>query len=457
MTNVADGETDGGGPALPAHRRLGELKPKPFQGRPQKLALVQQLRTLVVATGRTSKYIAAQLNISPPTLSKFLSGVRLPDRTEVERIAQVCGVTDEVRAQLLRVHTAAIGEAHPHFAGRLAKADAYEETVLLHQHLQTRLEAITAEHRQLQAGYDALMVRHESTGQALTAAEDQIRDQERQHQEALSRLTARLQDEQHSRQSDRIQLQGQLLQARGARDEQLRRNQEEKARLREEMRRQGTKLEATLRELQESAGEMKAARQERDQARLEVAELREELVGLRVDLAAAETEQERRDHEDAVLAQALQTVENVLEQHPDTSPEHVLTEIAHATAATSAGTSETALQAAGHPRVAEDATHPPGPGESRETPVSEEPAPKPTGSNALWYLAATGTLVVGLTLFIIGLFHHTPGPFATAHLTATGGWFAGSGFLLVFGSGPLFMRAMEEDGIDPGDYPVVTM
>ncbi|MBT2369948.1 helix-turn-helix domain-containing protein [Streptomyces sp. ISL-10] len=79
---------------------------------------MQQLRALVTVSGRTSKVIAAQLNVSPSLLSKFLSGERLPDRSTVEALVQACEVTDEVRAQLLRLPTAALAEAHPQLIAR---------------------------------------------------------------------------------------------------------------------------------------------------------------------------------------------------------------------------------------------------------------------------------------------------------------------------------------------------
>lgn len=98
---------------MPARRGLGPLQARPFEGRLRKLELVQQRRALVTVSGRTSKNMAAQLNVSPATLSKFLSGERPPNRSTVEAVSQTANVTDEVRTQSLGLHTAGLGEAHP--------------------------------------------------------------------------------------------------------------------------------------------------------------------------------------------------------------------------------------------------------------------------------------------------------------------------------------------------------
>ncbi|GGW73094.1 helix-turn-helix domain-containing protein [Streptomyces xantholiticus] len=437
MANVADEGTGGDGQAVPARRGLGQLKSKPFEGRPRKLALVRQLRALVTTSGRTSKAIAAQLNVSPSLLSKFLSGERIMDRSTVETLVQVCEVTDEVRAQLLRLHTAALAEAHPQFADRLEKADAYEETALHCQQLQTRCESLTAERRQLQTAYEALECEHESTKGAHAATEEALRDQERRHQEAVDRLTARLREEQQARQADRAEFQELLRQARSEHEEQLRRSRQEEAGIREELRRQEAELQALQLELERSAQDVTAVRQERDRARLELAQLREELVGLQVELAAAEAEQQRRDDEDALLAQARQAIESVLDQQPDDSPEQALTSVGAATA----------LQAEGHPHVAQGATSRSRPSENQAAapPAPLKPAPEPSGNSTLLHLAALGSLLAAYGLFGAGMFQLED----ARRATFTGVSLVVSGLLmLLFVFPPLIARAATADGID---------
>ncbi|MFD9523326.1 helix-turn-helix domain-containing protein [Streptomyces sp. NPDC059979] len=97
---------------------------------------MQYLRWLIVAADLAGRTVAARVNTSTATLAKVLSGDRLPQRSTVEAIASLCGVSEEVRARLLRLHTAALGEVNRRFADRLAPADAYGETVLVHEQLQ---------------------------------------------------------------------------------------------------------------------------------------------------------------------------------------------------------------------------------------------------------------------------------------------------------------------------------
>ncbi|KJY24048.1 hypothetical protein, partial [Streptomyces katrae] len=95
--------------------------------------------------------MASGAALSASALSKNLSGERLPHRSTIEAIIQLCGVSEEVRALSLRLHTAALGEVHPAFAERLVMADAYEEIVLLYNRLQARLEDVLGEQRRRQA------------------------------------------------------------------------------------------------------------------------------------------------------------------------------------------------------------------------------------------------------------------------------------------------------------------
>ncbi|MBT2546386.1 helix-turn-helix domain-containing protein [Streptomyces sp. ISL-44] len=289
MTGVADSGT---GDRRPARRPLGPLKLELFEGKPHKLALVQHLRSLVVAADLASKHVAPRVNTSPSNLSRILAGERLPARTTLEAIVQLCEVTDEVRAELLRLHTAALGEVNPQLAECVVKADAYEETVLLHDRVQARLETATAEHRRQQADYEDLLARHETTRQAFTAAEDELREQRQHHQQETARLSSLLQEEQDARHRDRTAFEAQLHQAHTEQEAQLRGREEEEARLRQNLLAQENQIQAVRGLLEESAAEVTALRRERDHLRLESARLREDLVGLQVDLAAAEAEPE---------------------------------------------------------------------------------------------------------------------------------------------------------------------
>ncbi|MFH7600673.1 helix-turn-helix domain-containing protein, partial [Streptomyces racemochromogenes] len=117
MAGVAEEGTgrddSAGGGALPARRGLDPLKPEVFNNRPHKRALVEHLRSLIGAADLASKQVASGAALSASALSKNLSGERLPHRSTIEAIIQLCGASEEVRALSLRLHTAALGEAHP--------------------------------------------------------------------------------------------------------------------------------------------------------------------------------------------------------------------------------------------------------------------------------------------------------------------------------------------------------
>ncbi|MFA7766389.1 hypothetical protein [Streptomyces sp. NRRL S-448] len=65
---------------------------------------------------------------------------------------------------------------------------------------------------------------------------------------------------------------------------------------------------------------------------------------------------------------------------------------------------------------------------------------------------AVGTIVVSIALIVIGLFQHTPGPFADAQLTTAGWWFTGSGVFL--GLAPLislFVHDARKNPVAPSE------
>ncbi|MFE9465415.1 helix-turn-helix domain-containing protein [Streptomyces virginiae] len=412
MTGVAEGETGEGAAGeetRPARRPLNPLKPEVFKGRPHKLALVQHLRSLIEAADLTSKHLAPGVALSPSALSKNLSGDRLPNRSTVEAIIQLCGASEEVRALSLRLHTAALGEAHPPFAERLVMADAYEETVLLHDRVQARLEDVLGEHRRRQADYDELLAQHETTSQALATAEDELRTQQQHHQRKTTRLNTRLQEEQDARRRERTAFDSQLNRARVEGEEQLRTRQAEEARLRQDLLAQENKIQALQGLLEDSAAEATALRQERDRLRLESARLREDLVGLQVELAAAEAGQDTHV-EDVLLAPAMLAVGQVLDRHPVPRKDG---------------------QDAGRTQVAAGATDIGAAASTAPLPEQSNPEPDPTDSVDGLKLASVAAIVVGIVLFFVGPFLHTPGPATEARPTTAGWWCIGSGIVLL--------------------------
>lgn len=227
MTGVAEEGTGGEGPAggeprRPARRPLNPLKQEVFRNRPHKLALVEHLRSLIGAADLASKHVAPGVAMSASALSKNLSGDRLPHRSTVEAIIQLCGASEEVRALSLRLHTAALGEAHPAFAERLVMADAYEETVVLHDRVRARLEDALSEHRRQQADHDDLLARHETTSQALAAAEDGLRTQRQHDERETTRLNTLIEAEQDARRRDRTAFDARLDRVRAEHEEQVR-------------------------------------------------------------------------------------------------------------------------------------------------------------------------------------------------------------------------------------------
>ncbi|MFD5413494.1 helix-turn-helix domain-containing protein [Streptomyces nojiriensis] len=411
MTGVAEegtgGEGSAGGePRPPARRPLNPLKREVFRNRPHKLALVEHLRSLIGAADLASKHVAPGVALSASALSKNLSGDRLPHRSTVEAIIRLCGASEEVRALSLRLHTAALGEAHPAFAERLVMADAYEETVILHDRVQTRLEAAIAEHHRQQADYTGLLARHETTSQALATAEDALRTQRQHHQRETTRLNTLLKQEQDARRHDRTAFDAQLDQARAEYDEQVRAREEEEAHLRQDLLTQENRIQAIRVLLEDSAAEATSLRQERDRLRVESARLREDLVGLQVELAAAGADQATHV-EDVTLAPALLAVGQVLDRHPVPQENG---------------------EAAGRPQVAQGATHLDG------GTGNPEPEPDPTDSTGGLKRAFAGTAALGMLLLLIGLFLHTGGPTSQARPTTGVGWCLGIGvFMLVTG------------------------
>ncbi|MFD9729557.1 helix-turn-helix domain-containing protein [Streptomyces sp. NPDC059072] len=408
MAGVAEEGTgsDGsaGAQARPARRGLDPLKPKVFENRRHKLALVEHLRSLIEAADLSSKHVASGLALSASALSKYLSGERLPHRSTVEAIIQLCGASEEVRALTLRLHTAALGEANPAFAERLVMADAYEETLVLHDQVQARLEDTLGEQRRRQADYDDLLARHETTSQALATAEDDLRTQRQHHQDETARLNTLLQEQQDARRRDRTAFDAQLDQARADHGEQLRAREAEEARLRQDLLAQESKIRSFRGLLEDSAAEATALRQERDRLRVESARLREDLVGLRVELAAAEARDDQA--EDGMLAPALVAVGQVLDRRP---------------------VAQEGGEEAGRPRVAGGATQH---GNPVVPSVAARPAPNPADGVDALKRASVGFIVVGMVLLLIGPFLHTGGPMADSRATAAG-WCIGSGVVLL--------------------------
>ncbi|MGW6843854.1 helix-turn-helix domain-containing protein [Streptomyces sp. NPDC054958] len=414
MTGVAEegtsGEATAGGGIRPARRPLNPLKPEVFKGRPHKLALVEHLRSLIEAADLASKQVAPGAAMSASALSKNLSGERLPHRSTIEAIVQLCGASEEVRALSLRLHTAALGEAHPAFAERLVMADAYEETVLLHDRVQARLEDALGEHHRRQADYDDLLVRHETTRQDLATAEDEFRTQHQRQQQETARLNTLLRDEQEARRRDRTAFDARLEQARLDAEEQLRAREEEEARLRQDLLAQENRIQALRGLLEDSAAEATSLRKERDRLRLESARLREDLVGLQVELAAAEACRDNHA-EDVMLAPALLAVGQVLDRH-----------------ATPRENGETADR----PQVAGGATQlDGGVGNAAASPVTARTEPDTPDSFDGLKLVSVGSFAVGVVLLIIGSFLHTGGPMAEFSPRTTGWWCIGSGFLMI--------------------------
>ncbi|MFE0581072.1 hypothetical protein [Streptomyces sp. NPDC058874] len=436
MTGVAEDATGGEGPAgggtRPARRPLHPLKPEVFKNRPHKLALVEHLRSLIGAADLASKHVAPGVALSASALSKNLSGDRLPHRSTVEAIIRLCGASDEVRSLSLRLHTAALGEAHPAFAERLVMADAYEETVLLHDRVQARLEEAVGEHRRRQADYDDLLTRHATTSQALTAAQDELRTRRQHHRRETARLNALVEEEQDARRRDHAAFDARLDQARAEREQQVRAREEVEARLRRDLRAHEDRIQALRGLLAESAAEATALRQERDRLRMESARLREDLVGLQMELAAADAGRDNHA-QDVVFAPALQAVGQALDRHP---------------------THREAPEAAGRPPVAEDATRLAGDISDPVTPSAVAlPKPDPTDSTGGLKRAFAGTAALGLLLLLIGLFLHAGGPTSQTRPTTGVGWCLGVGvFLLVIGLILLAARDVKSaSAVDPDD------
>ncbi|MFG2974547.1 hypothetical protein ACGFYY_16340 [Streptomyces sp. NPDC048331] len=441
MTGVAEEGTGGEGPAgsgeprPPARRPLNPLKTEVFRNRPHKLALVEHLRSLIGAADLASKHVAPGVALSASALSKNLSGDRLPHRSTVESIIRLCGASEEVRALSLRLHTAALGEAHPAFAERLVMADAYEEAVVLHDRVQARLEDALGEHRRQQADYDDLLARHEATSRALAAAEDALRTRRQQDRRETTRLNTLIEAEQDARRRDRTSFDARLDQVRAEYEEQLRARGEEEARLRQDLLTQENRIRDLRGLLEDSAAEATSLRQERDRLRVESARLREDLVGLQVELAATHAGQDTHV-EDGMLAPALQAVGQVLDRHPVPQENG---------------------EAAGRPQVAQGATQFDG-GTADPVPPSTaaSPVPDPTDDTDGLKRAFVGTAALGLLLLLIGLFTHTGGPTSHARPTTGVAWCLGVGvFMLVTGIILLAARGLHSvPTVDPDDsYP----
>ncbi|WP_042375675.1 helix-turn-helix domain-containing protein, partial [Streptacidiphilus neutrinimicus] len=249
-----------------------------------KRALVEAVRAVVDADppGWTRARLARELHVSPSEMSKLLSGTNPLSRERVEKIAALFEVTEQVRRHLLRAHTAAFVETHPELRERLEKADAYEDAVLHRHETEQRYCRLQEQQERLKAAHQQLLDRHQAT-------ERQLADAER---------TARQERQAHAG-------------ARAERD----RARREAERLRQELEGQQASLRAARQEMDQLSEDLASARTERDQARQEAGRLHDELVEVRADLLQHQEEDQRRRDQDAVVAQALQTVEDALHQH----------------------------------------------------------------------------------------------------------------------------------------------
>ncbi|WP_329611707.1 helix-turn-helix domain-containing protein [Kitasatospora herbaricolor] len=419
------GSGDGGGrddglPARRPRRSTAPLKPGNFEGRPNALALVEQLRAVVDADpDRTRGQVAVALNVSPSELSKMLSGDRPLQRATVEQIAHLCAVTDEVRAHLLRSHTAVIGEAFPRLRARLELADAYDEAVVHQRRSEARYDALAAEHHRLQADHQAALARERRTRDDLAALEASSRRREEEHRAALADLTHRL-DHERARATTQEDLDEALVRA---------------GRLREELDEQRLQVRATYGELLELGEEVADARRERDQARTEAGQLRDELLDLRTHLVRLEGEQDGAQGEDAMVGQALRTVDDALDHEP-TTPGTASAVVPGPVPGPAAGSSE-----AGVGSVAGGATGAPPAGGPRPGQVV-----RPDGGRSrgvwLWLAAVCG--VVGVALAAVGMVSQRAAS-AAGHGSGPSDWIIGGG-LLAIAVGGIFVLVYLDDG-----------
>jgi hypothetical protein len=167
-----------------------------------------------------------------------------------------------------------------------------------------------------------------------------------------------------------------------------------------------------------------------------------------------QAEHQVRQDEDAVLAQALQTLDEVLEQHTEAeaAPQRAPASIARTPGYT--WLPLPAADGAGHGQVPAAATPEPA-GRSTDSPL-EQPIPQaPTPEDASGRGArifGAAALVTALALFVIAMIvGRTPGPVATSHITATGGWILGGAFLSLFTGMGCLSTYTDEAGGEPGD------
>ncbi|MFF1561563.1 helix-turn-helix domain-containing protein [Streptomyces sp. NPDC058279] len=84
---------------------------------------------------------------------------------------------------------------------------------------------------------------------------------------------------------------------------------------------------------------------------------------------------------------------------------------------------------------------------------SAAPQPSPAGPDWMWRSTAGG-VAAGLTLVILALFNHTPGPIATSQPTTAGWWFIGTGLTTLLGSlAVLFIHTYKNSEPAPTDTP----
>ncbi|MFD8050155.1 ATP-binding protein [Streptomyces chartreusis] len=247
------------------HEDADGFKPLSDQLRPEIGELARVLRRLLKLSGKSQRQFAVTYRISVSSVSRYLSGERIPDKHFLDGLmksackANGTEVSADLQAEIYQRHRDALLADNPERFREQMASDRLEEAVLREEELQLESREL---HRAVQ-GYQ----------QQLRALESQLRE-----------IKAAQRQDQGSRRAD--------IERRRTRREEL---EEECARLRDEV----ARLEQAL----------KDAERERDTARLRCQELEAELVA--ANEAAERADLERRAREERLrLAKAVDTTED---------------------------------------------------------------------------------------------------------------------------------------------------
>ncbi|MEQ4611616.1 hypothetical protein ABMX48_37460, partial [Streptomyces cavourensis] len=282
--------------ATPDRRRPGRpiaIPEGPWHKNPAIDEWLHALTELVGDWFPTRKDAALALGKSEGHFSKVAKGDAYLKREDLQKLFTYCGeLTDHVQAHFYRMYMAALKEQ---------KEDLHRVYVLEDEHEAAVVQAAQAQQR------------YEQLGLAFQEVADRLQDEQNRTRQLEAAKTDQGRRQRHT-----------LRRLMGAR------NAQEQAE--EDLARQRIRCETLQQQATELASDVTQARHERDQARAEVRHLRAELQQAQSNLNRLQEEQQQRLADEAVVAEAAETVETALNRPPQAAKHTPTVPATHAAA-----------------------------------------------------------------------------------------------------------------------------